>query len=231
MNKLIATELRKTLNTNTMDMAIYSNRRGLRIPCSYHSGGGKRKTLLPNFDKFELYIEVESYVNVHQELNAELDNYYNKMENFNSSEFIPGLDKWISRYMQSINKKIFQEIIRKNPIAYKKLKGKFPKCIDFLLKNSIDEAGSRNSATLFLGCFFKEFGLDIKDAKDILVEFTTNIPNSLTSTNDYAKIESSVDSVLNTVYNNNEYTFQCYAIKSLIYKRGFQCDTGCSLKE
>jgi len=43
MNKLIATELKKKLNTNTMDMAIYSNRRGLRMPCSYHSGGGKRK--------------------------------------------------------------------------------------------------------------------------------------------------------------------------------------------
>jgi hypothetical protein len=232
INKEIARMLIKKFRLTTIDIgSIYSKKRMWRVPFSINSKSGKRKTLIHNFEDFNSVSEIEMYVDsITESIRTHVDAY---ISTFNKNEYLainPTLKKWISEYINNYETNLFKEIIKKNKILYNKLDGNTPKCVQHLLDNGIKESGQRNIATVVLASFFKESGRSKEETIDILVNFTENIPKHLTSIKECAIIHN-VTTVVNSVYSSENYSFQCYYIKSLLRGTGFRCNANCVLKD
>ena len=229
--KMIAMDLIDTYKLEGIDFkSIYSYRRQWRLPFSINSKTGLRKTFIPCIDEFKEIDDVIDYVKAHQNIKLE----YTAFKNFKST-IVPKenseLVKWFQDYVDRFKSKVTIKVTQKPAWKYKKLKGKFPNCINYLLKNSIIRAGDRNVATLSFLSFFKEFGMNKEQAVGIITEWAQQIEKGLTSTTEYDKIYMNTISIANTVYNSNRYVFKCGYIKSIIGNREFSCPSVCGLKD
>ncbi len=232
INKEIAKMLIDKYKLTTIDIgSIYSKKRMWRLPFSINSKSGRRKMLINNFDDFNSVSEIEMYVDDEQkDITEALNQFIATFKENRCPTTNLTLKHWISEYIKRYEDNLFREIIKKNKELYSKLNGKIPKCVKFLLENSITQAGDRNRATVVLASFFKESGRSKEETIEILTEFTENIKKDLTSIKSCAIIQN-VTTVVNSVYNSQSYTFQCYYIKSLLKNRGFKCDSSCELKD
>jgi len=232
INKAIAKDLIKKCGVKTIDMgSIYSERRMWRLPFSVNTKTKLRKTRIPNIDKFQHIDEVLSYVHNHQDVEIELKAYQTHLLGIKKIPADPALKRWFGDYIDRHNELVSKALVRKPTFKYIKLKGKQPKCIEYLLHHSIGRVGDRNLATVILGSFFKEAGVDYETAFEVVVEWTHKIPPELTSIRGDGKIRSNIKTVLDTIYHQDRYSFQCHFIKPLISRRGFQCPSVCGLAD
>ena len=229
--KMIAMDLIDNYKLECIDYkSIYSYRRQWRLPFSINSKTGLRKTFIPDIDEFNDIDDVLDYVKVHQHVKTEYDVYNLHKSTLNpkpSTELV----KWFEDYVTKFKLKVTIKLSKKPAWKYKGLKGKFPNCINYILKNSIIRAGDRNVATLSFLSFLKEFGMDKEKAVEIITEWAQNIERGLTSTTEYGKIYMNTMSIANAVYNSNRYVFKCGYIKSIIGNREFSCPSVCALSQ
>jgi DNA polymerase elongation subunit (family B) len=226
INKEIAKWLQTEYMIKTIDLSsIYSKIRMWRVPYSIHSKTGLRKVLLRDFTSFNSMDEIIEFSK--KEVNFE--------EYFRLKDVNIGVNSQLKLLFDEIRKKyqfnLTRTIIRKPSWKFEKLNGKLPNCIEFLRTNSISRAGDRNLATMTLLSFFKESGVELNKAVENVVNWTLRIPKGLTSTTDYGTIKKNVESIANTIYNSDNYVFECGYIKSLIKHQGFDCPAKCVLSD
>ena len=219
--KRIAQYFVDTYSVKTLDMgSIYSMRRMWRLPFSYNSKTGNQKLIVTNIGDVNEFEDLE--------FSNDIETYINRKREFKKVDV---LNKWYSRFVLDHKKQKTATVVKKAEWKYKKLGGKVPACIEFLVKNSISRSGDRNKATMALLSFYKENGVSYEDAVEIVTEWSMNIKKDLTSKHEYGIIKDNVESVANTIYRSERYVFECYFIKGLISDRGFTCSNTCVLKD
>ena len=202
-----------------------------RLPFSVHGKTGIRKTRIVDFEAREDVIECQAYVMDHQDVETELTAYKTYLQEMSDVKVNLVLQEWFNAFIKKYEVKQSHIVNKKSELMFKNLGGKLPKCIEYLLKNSISRNGDRNKATMILTAFFKEFGTSKEDCLEMLVDWTEAIPDGLTSTTSRGDIVGNIKTVINTIYNKENYNFQCYFIVPLIGSRGFSCNTGCKLAD
>lgn len=233
VNKDIANWLIKQYQLTSLDVgSIYSSRRMWRIPFSINSKSGLRKTWLPQFDQFKSITEVSQYVALNQDLIPAYEAYIDHINDIGApAKVLQEHATWYATHHDAFVARTKLAVVQKPSWKFERLAAALPRCIDYLLRESISVAGDRNRATMTLLSFFKESGITMEEAIERVSEWTMRIPKGLTSATNHATIKQNVTSVARSIYNGGTYVFSCGFAKSLIARSGFECPTVCVLKD
>lgn len=89
-----------------------------------------------------------------------------------------------------------------------------PVCVQDIMGNGLKKPGDRNKATMAVGGYFKEIGLEEKTAIDTMTSWALALPPEHRQDNDQ-HIKANTASVMKTVYSSPAYHFSCKFIRSL----------------
>lgn len=213
--KQYASFLKHFLGLTTIDLAIYTKRRLLRLYDSIHPKTGLYKIELD-------WSLVSGGVDaIRAKAQSPQGLLYDDSE---YSEVFPegSAQAFFDRFRQE-QARIDEHVKSKptKPIAV--VSGSIPSCVQDLLTNHIRRSGDRNMGTMSLAAFYKDQGVPIADAEATIVEWALRTPKTLTSTTDDKTLTANTKSVVKSVYENNDFHFVCNVLRSA----GMQCNQPC----
>lgn len=206
--------LKDLLDLHTLDPAVYSIRRVLRLVNSVHKTSGCYKVEL---DISEISLpeeEIRKLARSPRESLYEASAYIGISPNDSLKSFYKEFVDFYRRQTE-INKLKPQKLIVKSDL--------YPVCIKDLLENSIKKSGTRNSATFYLSCYFKDQGLPVNKTFEIIYDWSQKIPKELTKTHGN-ELKAATKVCVASTYDDKtiekNYHFVCSAIRTL----GVQCN-------
>ncbi len=212
--KNIAFYLKDLLELNTLDPAVYTIRRVLRLSNSVHKTSGCYKIEL---NPSEIMLPEEE---IRKLAHAPRESLYDNSE---YTGLIPNESlKKIYKYFSDIYKKQ-SEINKLKPQKPINKSETYPLCVKDLLDNSIRKSGIRNNATISLACYFKDQGIDENKTFEIIYTWAQKVPKNLTSAKGN-ELKASTKSCVASIYDDKSieknYHFICSAMRTL----DVQCD-------
>jgi hypothetical protein len=218
-NHLINKEMAKLMIQETgplptMDMAIYSSRRQLRLANSKHSGSGLFKVPI-TLD--ELATGPELILKLAQKRRGDF--------------ILPEINSQ-NEYLHNIYLQAKQNLARLPKydvpeVDLSVLGGSYPPCIDECLKVGIVDTkkANRNETTMLLASFFKGQGMDMRNAQDKLVAHALGVLRRFSESSNQ-EIINSTKSCVASVYRSTKYYFNCHFARD---KFKLRCDDTCRL--
>lgn len=212
--KNIALYLKDLLKLNTLDPIVYSIRRVWRLPNSVHKTSGCYKIELDASELLMNEEEIRKLAHSPREPFYAIEDYIGLIPNESLKSFYGHFFEFYKK-QNEINKLKPQKPILKSEV--------FPICVKDLLENSIKKSGTRNSATFFLSCYFKDQGYTKEKTFEILYDWAQKIPKELANTRG-KELEAStkfcIDSTFDDKSIGKNYHFICSAMRSL----GTECN-------
>ena len=203
--KDFALSLKKDLGLTTLDEGVYTLPRMIRLPNSIHSATKLYKTELSHTEVNLSVEEIKELAKVTREPLFDASEY----EYVDCVQSLADLyKKFYARYQ--LNKQL---TINKEPVILQQTE--LASCVKDLLKNHIKESGTRNNATIFLACYFKDSGFSEQATIDTLIPWALRTPKDFTSTHNEVDLKNSTSSCIKSVYASNEYHFYCNAMRKL----------------
>ncbi len=223
--KNMAFYLKDLLELHTLDPAVYTIRRVLRLPNSVHKTSGCYKIEL---NPSEIILPEEE---IRKLAHAPREPLYD------SSEYI-GLSP--NESLKKIYKHfltLYKKQVEINKLKPQKIIGKtdnYPMCVKDLFDNSIKKAGSRNAATISLACYFKDQGIDENKAFELIYAWAQKIAKDLTSSKGN-ELKASTKSCIASIYDDKStgknYHFICSVVRSLNVQCNFDKCAIASIKD
>lgn len=209
--QLIVHQLEKQLKLESLDkQAVTSSRRMLRLANSAHHKSGKWKIELTHE---ELLVDDVTKI-LEWASEPRQDKFYPTLEDL---EMQPNaeLAQWVDEFVQTQKelKKLETEVPTLTDEVLSQMKDT-PVCVKFILERGILKANDRNPATVVLASYFKDTGVPMHEAFEIIMDWTKRIPKGLTSSTP-TEIRHSTWGAVKTVYNSNKYHFGCAFIRAL----------------
>lgn len=209
VHKLAAYWLQDYLGLKTVDMSAYSIRRQWRLADSVHPTSSLYKIELTLTElKTKTLDEIKILA---KQPRGDLYDEQTLAEIGARPEAV----EWYGKFVQ-----LFEEHERERKLApskpIKQIKGEYPVCVKDLLKNHIRKQDTRNRATMTLASFFKDVGVEQKEAEKIISEWIEEVPQKFSDhAGDVRFLRASVPPVVKTVYEDTGYHFLCSFIRSL----------------
>ena len=192
----------------TLDLRVYDKKRLLRLENSVHAKTKLYKIPL-TFQELKQFT-VEEIREIAKQMRHDVHLPYNPKQtlitvasNFYAQKELEALELLKAESTGSINKGNF--LFEKE---------KFPVCVTDIMKKGWKKPGDRNQATIQLACFFKEAGYAMEETQAILKKWVDQFTSATTKYERNTKAIST-NSVVSTIYENQEYKFDCGFIRSL----------------
>jgi hypothetical protein len=214
--KQIAQSLKKDLDLPTLDIgSIYSKRRMMRLPFSINAKSGLMKVPLKlstlSNNPLNAIINILEYIDKN---NLDIIKLYDLKEKIVIDKTTNEIaSTWLNNIIVDYIENSVVSACKKPSYKFLKIKSN-PECISDILRFGIRKNGDRNKATMILAMYYKEIGMDRKEATKIITEWALKIPKELT-TSTPSLIKSSTETCVNSIYNSDRYYFSCSSIKSL----------------
>ena len=230
--KVVAEKIVKETGIKTLDMRVYSKRRQWRLPGTIHPSTGLWRTQF-DLDDFRKGL---TYIKKHAR---------NRRGIVTLDRVDPHstLCMWWAEATKKLEQRMDDKIERRNKTRSKGIIARQtgvltaprlstdapPPCVVEALEVGITERGAergtnRNDITLQLAIFFKEVGVDERDAVDTLIRHAKGVL-ALFSSSSNDEIEASTRSCVRSVY-AGDYSFSCGAMRAC----GFECDAACGIQ-
>ncbi len=204
IQKHLAGYLIHRLETKTIDLAVYTERRMLRRPNSLHEKTNLHKIPLTMQEVYSLTID-------------EIKELAKTPRSIPEQQPAPR-QKATAFYQDKLNEYLeLQAMAPKRPekTDYHFDKERNPACVDDLLQNGWKRSDGRNAATVQLACYFKQAGFTYEEAVEILTEWVTK-HTTAGSQYQVGQRVANTKSVVTAIYSNdNSYVFSCAFIRSL----------------
>lgn len=210
--KFIATTLETQLGLKSLDTSsIYGTRRMLRLNNSIHWKSGLFKVeLLHEELRGDLEAIISPTNGIAKSPRPEL--YPPEILEYNLNE---DLHNWYISQVKAWEDAdtLYTDRVTLKDSVLQQMDG-VPVCVQFILERGILKAGDRNKATMALASYYKDVGVPMKEATEILLEWVKKIPKSFTSSSP-AEVQASTVGCIKTVYGDSKYHFGCAFIRSL----------------
>jgi len=228
--KRLCQDIQNLLELKTLDLAVYSKRRVLRVVNSIHQTSNLFKVEITVNDLNQGIEHIRALAVKPQEEQWDPEEY---------KEISP-VTECVELYKQAIDDYETAENMRRlephKPININT--GEDPVCVKDLITNSIRRDSVRNQAQMVLASYYKDIGVASEDATQTIIEWVEQVPACFTSTTDPRKLRANVISTVKTVYENKEssgvdvdenpipkYHFTCAFIRTLGSKENpIRCD-------